>query len=433
MNTKLICSRDKITSIADALRARTNTSINYSLDAIGGAIPNIGNKNIINITNLTPGEIIDVTKDLYQSTVTADSTGVARFVAYELGTYNFVSRLTGKTGHILLVDTFSTKLTRLPLEYQEVEYINNGPSGYIITDIYPTGNDKIYFKAKASSLSEGGNLPMFGNYHNGSNTADFVFYLGKTNSKFYYWQNGSQRTFSTASVANKLFEAVGDYKDGIFSVTIDGNKEEQTQTPNTFTCANKMPLFARYSSGYGGVQQYDFYECKYWRNNELISHFIPAKRLSDNVAGVYDIANSGKNIYDQSKVVKNYYISATGVITSGTAGVSSYSGAIKVIPGETYTFSGISGFTAATNRIHGYTTDNTNSWVQQITTYASTKDQTFTHTFTIPSGINYIRISSALQIDTNDMFELGTSATSYEAFPFYTNAGTGEFTAGPEV
>lgn len=141
MNDKLICSRDKISSIASALRERTNTNGTYTLDTMSNIISNIGNKNIVNITGLTPGEILNVSKGSYSTTITADEDGNASFISYELGTYKFESQLTSRIAQINLTNIFGITLSRLPAAYQEVEYLQSTGTQYISTNFYYDGVD----------------------------------------------------------------------------------------------------------------------------------------------------------------------------------------------------------------------------------------------------------------------------------------------------
>jgi hypothetical protein len=207
-------------------------------------------------------------------------------------------------------------------------------------------------------------------------------------------------------------------------------------------------LFARH--GTDGVQVYDnegtriFYHKEYLANGTLVMDLIPVKRNSDGVLGMYDkvsgsfftnlgtgtliagpvvpgsqgnpetIVLHSKNLYDTSKDTAGKYIDANGNIS--VEPFSSYSELLEVKPGEVYTYSGIcnQGSTASANnkRIHGYING---VWNQQISVTTVDKFTPFYTTFTIPAGINGIRISHWTD-DTYTQLEKSYRPTKYEAY-----------------
>ena len=122
---------------------------------------------------------------------------------------------------------------------------------------------------------------------------------------------------------------------------------------------------------------------------------------------------TGKNLYDVTKDTTGKYIGKDGSI--GNDSYSCYSGLIPVKEGESYTYSGVCnmGATTANNkRIHGYVNG---IWNQQITVIAINENTPFYATFTIPTGINGIRISHWYK-DENTQVEEGIRPTKYEEY-----------------
>ena len=125
------------------------------------------------------------------------------------------------------------------------------------------------------------------------------------------------------------------------------------------------------------------------------------------------ITITGKNLYDVSKDTDGKYIDENGNIDDENR--SCYSDLIPVKPGESYTYSGICKSTSGTynnKRIHGYVDG---VWNQQIKMIVISINQPFSDTFTIPAGINGIRISH-WKDDTYTQFEESPRPTQYEEY-----------------
>ena len=133
------------------------------------------------------------------------------------------------------------------------------------------------------------------------------------------------------------------------------------------------------------------------------------------------------------------YISANGVVTADTA--SSYTQAIPVQEGDVITLTVTGRATTAApynKRIHGYTTDDgtiatgsKGSWVQQLDyinfPQGQTEYSTQTISVTIPSGVNYIRLSHAITMETQcDL----TVTRTYEVGKSIENTGTAYIATG---
>lgn len=115
-----------------------------------------------------------------------------------------------------------------------------------------------------------------------------------------------------------------------------------------------------------------------------------------------------------------------------TSSISHYTSAIPVKIGKTYTFSLLDGVESGSTpqrykRIIGYSSTNIIDFIQQIALINMTghEGQKGNITFTIPTGVNYIRISCGL-IDSEYQLELGTTATDYMPYMQIYTEGTTE-------
>lgn len=119
----------------------------------------------------------------------------------------------------------------------------------------------------------------------------------------------------------------------------------------------------------------------------------------------------GKNLYNVATDVNGYAIDASGNVTA--ASMTCYSALIPVTAGE-YAYSGICSTQGGSNnkRVHGYTNG---VWVQQIAMYIVPAGAAFSYVFSVPSGIDAVRISHWSE-DAQTQVERGSTATAYEPF-----------------
>ena len=122
---------------------------------------------------------------------------------------------------------------------------------------------------------------------------------------------------------------------------------------------------------------------------------------------------AGKNWYDKSREIENYYIAQNG--NRSADNTCAISALIPVTPGQTFTFSAFvpSGNSTGNKRFHGYTIDS--KWKQQIDYISAPADATYTKTFTIPNDVYFLAVSHHKN-ETNAQLELGSSATAYEEY-----------------
>ena len=151
---------------------------------------------------------------------------------------------------------------------------------------------------------------------------------------------------------------------------------------------------------------------------QLSANLVEATGGIDNTIEVIEaagdnetIAITTRNLNNDATNVDGYYIGADGSTTASAN--SCYSAIIPVVAGQTYTWSGICGGSSFNNkRVHGYIDG---VWNQQIAYEQVTAQAPFAITFTVPAGINGIRISHFNE-DTNTQVEVGSTKTAYVAY-----------------
>lgn len=125
--------------------------------------------------------------------------------------------------------------------------------------------------------------------------------------------------------------------------------------------------------------------------------------IADSVAGKLSIVY-GKNLFDKSTVVDGSYLGGGGSI--GTNPIYFYSALIPVTPNTTYTHSGF-----LVGGAYCYCYDINKAYISGADFRKST--------VTTPANCYYVKMSGVISGKDTQQFELGSSATNYEAFTIY--------------
>lgn len=217
---------------------------------------------------------------------------------------------------------FQRFVKRLPDEYQELEYIQSGSlhtqTGYIDTGL--VGTDLYGCEIETCmkiTISTGANMY----YINGAYESGKTTQIGLVRVDTTYCTSISNMGFSTAIASGNI--ALNDWHTIYIA---DGEQKCDgvvvgTSNYGTLNSLNYL-LFARSDTG---VTLSPPFAMKYFRikkNGQYIRNFIPAKRKSDNVVGMYDIANdvfyTSENQYafigdNDVSWVDSHYIRVNGV------------------------------------------------------------------------------------------------------------------------
>ena len=184
----------------------------------------------------------------------------------------------------------------LPITYERLKYISNPNKGYIDTGFVPNQDTRIVCTIKTPKIDEDS------------------FCFGSSSS----WDRNAFEFWSKESgIRSQLgYDGQGKYKnkvpyDTICEIDFNKNVWNYNGVINTFSYEEFMcpwNLFIwhskRYGSSiYGNVDYYNSF--KIYDNGKLIRDFIPAKRKSDGVIGMYDL------------VGRKFYTSPNGVAFTG--------------------------------------------------------------------------------------------------------------------
>ena len=182
---------------------------------------------------------------------------------------------------------------RLPIEYQEVDFIRNSGTQYIDTGVVPTANYKFYLKF--TDLKASGSNYVMGARKTTSSTG----YAGVSGTNA--GQNMSILSTNCITPNNYRVAGYTYIVEGVFNSEGTGTGTikcldtgdiytgtQTTQIPSTLE--TNITLFAYRAGQIHGAMR--VYECKQWINDELVRDFIPCYRKSDDVVGLYDLVNN---------------------------------------------------------------------------------------------------------------------------------------------
>lgn len=162
-------------------------------------------------------------------------------------------------------------------EYTKLDYIQSNGNQYINTEVSGDSDIKIVTEFEVTKINSSGTTFVFG-----SQGTDSVRYtLGITSSGSFRSDYGSEMTPGPAVTLNKKYTITKDKN----VCTIDGTAV--TSTAKTFTGTTNIYLFGRSYSSLS-CSSIRMYSCKIYKNNVLVRDFIPVKRNSDNMIGLFE-------------------------------------------------------------------------------------------------------------------------------------------------
>ena len=172
--------------------------------------------------------------------------------------------------------------SRLPSEYQEVEYIESSGTQYINTQYIINSNVRFELKTSISSFAGGSWHTLFGGrmYWNSSDAFD----IGYSASGYMYVNIGGVNPSVYTNISlNTVYEIVAD-KD---KTIVNGNVSSYSSSLTSGTY--NIYLFALNNLGsvdeYGRIKIYTF---KIYEGDTLVKDYVPCYRKADNVIGMYD-------------------------------------------------------------------------------------------------------------------------------------------------
>ena len=160
----------------------------------------------------------------------------------------------------------------LPPEYEELQYVT-------------LRNTNIYTGEKTNKTTE---IEAYVNPT--ATTATYLWYSdssssGSSNTTAYFSSSGNWRFGNrTISIANASYAgAFHTFKQDSSGVTIDGESKGTYASMSSFTSSTEL----KFGSSANTDNRWKYF--KHAKNGELVSFYKACKRLSDNVAGFYDL------------------------------------------------------------------------------------------------------------------------------------------------
>lgn len=123
-----------------------------------------------------------------------------------------------------------------------------------------------------------------------------------------------------------------------------------------------------------------------------------------------NITVAGKNLYDETQTLIKGRYTSDGSIAETSSELNKHTGLIKIQGGKTYTYYNAIPYTA---QIYGVWFD---ADKQYISTFALPKSPTTASTATAPNNACYVALSIYNETNQKVQFEVGVTATEYEAY-----------------
>ena len=205
-------------------------------------------------------------------------------------------------------------------DYERLDYIQN-PGNYIIdTGWFPTYPMKATIKLTTTTAASSDDGVILGANYNSSAFLPFYIYRGN------WYLNGAAAVHSALN--NTYYEAEANYSATVQTLTINGSTYQRNDNLTPPNCS--IWLF----DGYWPSQQVDrganikLHELTIIASDGIKRHFIPVRRKSDGVVGMFDVVNkvfysntksgnftAGKSLCDgTASIHKDNHISAKSII-----------------------------------------------------------------------------------------------------------------------
>lgn len=172
----------------------------------------------------------------------------------------------------------------LPSEYIKLNYIQSTGGQYIDTEFIPDNNTSVEIQFLFNVVGDGQNRGVFGTR---AGATSKTYSLIASNTAQLYTGYGTTNTSTTRRFAKDTMYVVKKEK----NITIMNGETITTANLQTFTCPYSLALFSvknasEIPSFYSTMT---LYYCKIWDGDTLVRDFIPARRISDNKIGLYEL------------------------------------------------------------------------------------------------------------------------------------------------
>lgn len=185
-----------------------------------------------------------------------------------------------------------TGVSRLPNEYQEVEYISTTANGaYIDTGIIP--NNNFGFEIELKTLDTATDRVVLGVIE--QQNTDTRCWIGYINNTMYYgWNKTLPTSENRPTVSNDTYDVIkvnyNNNRQFIVNGTVYG-----TEFPTLSSISKSFCLLGRNWGGTCAAREQTMKYAKFTSGDKLTHYFIPCYRKSDGEIGLYDLV--GKSFY----------------------------------------------------------------------------------------------------------------------------------------
>ena len=177
----------------------------------------------------------------------------------------------------------------IPLGYQRVEYLQSTGTQYIDTGYKGNGNTKVHIKVRYyTETSNSGSGRIFGSRETQTSKA---FAIGSNSGVA---STSGKITFFFGNQAYLLTNkniVLNEWLDITFDKTIhniNGINYGEPYNNETFETPQTLKIFGFTNEGVMGYGVCDCSELQLWNNDILVRNFVPCRRNSDSVLGMYD-------------------------------------------------------------------------------------------------------------------------------------------------
>lgn len=181
--------------------------------------------------------------------------------------------------------------SRLPKEYQEVEWIKSNDNAYIDANITITSD--IGFEVTAN-IPTGTNGVILGNYLPG-NYFFFVYSYPDNAMTFFPSKNASTVSMTVARDTKTTFS----FKNGVLD---DGTTQTTVSTYATAEIGQPIYLFSGRTNNW--FASFTLYRCKIYNGSTVVKDLIPCYRKADGEIGLYDLIT--ENFYSNANSVGSF-------------------------------------------------------------------------------------------------------------------------------
>lgn len=178
--------------------------------------------------------------------------------------------------------------SRLPSEFQEVEYIESTGTQYIDTLLNVSSGMRFVSDFKFTNAGTTHYNPIIGTQNTSSPWSDCFIRYAKMDYAFEY-----------SAYANRVPVDIGTKYNVDYTYTptkmefrLDGVLKDQKTLSNATISNYSMYLMGVHNGGSTHSSFVALYTAKFYVNGELVRDFIPCYRKSDNEIGLYDIVNN---------------------------------------------------------------------------------------------------------------------------------------------